>query len=137
MQSMRKILFPFQKIQILIVIFVFLQVIGRDIIIYASFKINQDFIAKVLCINKEKPELGCNGKCQLSKDLKKNNSEDKENKTNIPSTKNEQKINLYSKTCSRNGQFFNQARQQYYNIEILHSYLMISEIFHPPRILFI
>ena len=32
---------------------------------------NYDYIAKVLCINKDQPELNCNGKCYLMKQLAK------------------------------------------------------------------
>lgn len=38
--------------------------------IYVNFKINQTRIAETLCINKNKPELNCNGCCQLKKELK-------------------------------------------------------------------
>ena len=44
-----------------------------------DYQLRQDFIAKVLCINKEKPQLHCNGKCYLAKRLKA--TEEKENKT--------------------------------------------------------
>ncbi len=43
----------------------------KNIGILIDFKINQDFIAEVLCINKEKPMSMCNGKCYLSEQLKK------------------------------------------------------------------
>ena len=33
------------------------------------FQLNQQFIADVLCINKEKPALQCHGKCYLKKKL--------------------------------------------------------------------
>lgn len=39
--------------------------------IFVQFKANQDFIAKVLCINKDEPLSECNGKCYLSKQLQK------------------------------------------------------------------
>ena len=39
--------------------------------ILIDFNINRDFIAAVLCINKEKPMTMCNGKCYLSEQLKK------------------------------------------------------------------
>ena len=32
---------------------------------------NQDFFANVLCINKDKPEMACNGKCILMQKLKR------------------------------------------------------------------
>lgn len=34
------------------------------------FQINRDYIAKVLCENRKKPQLNCNGKCYLAKRLK-------------------------------------------------------------------
>ncbi|NQX81525.1 MAG: hypothetical protein HRT66_05970 [Flavobacteriaceae bacterium] len=44
-----------------------------NIIVYISFMVNQDYIAKVLCIEKEQ-QTGCNGKCELQKQIKKYNS---------------------------------------------------------------
>ena len=42
-----------------------------------EFYLNQDFIAEFLCINKDKPKLQCNGKCQLSKMIEANTEPDK------------------------------------------------------------
>ena len=50
--------------------------------ILISFKIHQEYIAKVLCINKEKPQLQCNGKCHLKKELKKD-EERKQKQTTV------------------------------------------------------
>jgi len=41
--------------------------------IIGDFVINQEFIAKTLCIQKEEQK-GCNGKCQLRKELSENNT---------------------------------------------------------------
>ena len=46
----------------------------NTLVIIGDFVVNQDFIAKTLCIQKENQQ-GCNGKCQLRKDLKENTSE--------------------------------------------------------------
>jgi hypothetical protein len=43
----------------------------RPIQPYVEYLVNQDYIAEFLCINKEKPELQCNGKCHLVKELEK------------------------------------------------------------------
>ncbi|MET1054235.1 MAG: hypothetical protein ABWY16_02920 [Pedobacter sp.] len=48
------------------------------IFVFAGFEMNQSYIAKVLCINKNKPELHCNGKCYLMNKLKQ--AQDKEQK---------------------------------------------------------
>src|SRR5699024_7192955 len=39
-------------------------------VVYVDFKIHQDYIAEVLCINRDKPELHCNGKCILMQKIK-------------------------------------------------------------------
>lgn len=39
--------------------------------IIAWYQINKEYVATVLCENKDKPELNCCGKCYLNKQLKK------------------------------------------------------------------
>ncbi len=38
-------------------------------LIYTDYLVNKDFIASVLCINKNSPEKHCEGKCHLKKQL--------------------------------------------------------------------
>jgi hypothetical protein len=66
--------------------------------IVLSFKINQDYIAKVLCINRDKPEMHCNGNCVLMQRIKA--SEEKERKE-IPQKLKEQKEILYCFVISK------------------------------------
>lgn len=40
-------------------------------VVVADYLLNRDYIAKVLCVNRDKPEMKCNGKCHLAKQLKK------------------------------------------------------------------
>lgn len=51
-----------------------------DLIVFVSFKINQDYIAEFLCINKDEPESNCNGCCHLKKEL----DEQQESKESLP-----------------------------------------------------
>lgn len=46
----------------------------NTLVIIGDFLANQEFIAKTLCIQKE-AQKGCNGKCQLSKELAQNNTD--------------------------------------------------------------
>jgi len=46
----------------------------------AYYRVNRDFIAKNLCVNRDKPMLNCNGQCYLAKKLKA--AEEKELKSN-------------------------------------------------------
>lgn len=41
----------------------------RPVIPYLEYFIDYDYIVEVLCINKEEPEIQCNGKCHLKKQL--------------------------------------------------------------------
>ena len=47
----------------------------RPIAPFVEYAINQDYIAKFLCINQDKPEMQCNGKCHLYKEVKKQQEE--------------------------------------------------------------
>ena len=46
----------------------------------AYYRINRDYIAENLCVNRDKPMLDCNGQCYLAKQLKA--AEEKEQKSN-------------------------------------------------------
>lgn len=48
------------------------------IFVFAGFEMNKSYIANELCINKNKPELNCNGKCYLMNKLKQ--AQEKEQK---------------------------------------------------------
>ena len=48
----------------------------RPVAPFLEYIINYDYISKVLCINKDKPELRCNGKCQLMKKLEQQEQDD-------------------------------------------------------------
>ncbi len=52
---------------------------GSQIVIVIDYLVNTDFITETFCINKEKPKMKCNGKCHLSKQLKK----DEEKKSKV------------------------------------------------------
>lgn len=47
------------------------------------WKVNQTLIAKTLCVNRNKPQMHCNGKCYLYKQLKKAEEEEK-TKNSLP-----------------------------------------------------
>jgi hypothetical protein len=48
-----------------------------NIMVYFTFKINQDEIARTICIQRELVNNTCNGSCELQKSLKKLDSEKK------------------------------------------------------------
>ena len=60
------------------ILFVFLYIVAmlRPIHPYVEYILNQDYIAEFLCINKDKPQLQCNGKCHLVKEIEKQQESD-------------------------------------------------------------
>ncbi len=55
---------------------------------YLDYSINKNYISEFLCVNKDKPDLGCEGKCHLNKQIKKLSTENNGNFP-IPSTNEE------------------------------------------------
>ena len=63
----------------------------RPVLPFVEYAINKDYIAKNLCINKDKPKSCCKGKCYLKKQLAKTNSNgDAESKDTNKKTQNRQ-----------------------------------------------
>jgi len=55
-------------------------------VIVTNYQINKEEITEAFCVNKDKPELKCNGKCHLKKQLKVTNSDPKiDNQKYVPS----------------------------------------------------
>ncbi|MEC4114505.1 hypothetical protein [Myroides pelagicus] len=52
----------------LVIVFV---VLFRPVIPVVEYAINYEYIATVLCVNTDKPELQCNGKCHVAKEMTK------------------------------------------------------------------
>lgn len=52
-----------------------MQTFSKDLIIL-NFRFNQKFIASYLCVNRDKPQLHCNGHCFLKKQLEKDHQRD-------------------------------------------------------------
>ncbi|OIN59077.1 hypothetical protein [Arsenicibacter rosenii] len=54
----------------------------------ACFQLNRDYIARVLCENRDRPQMNCNGQCYLAKRLKaqqdKQDKETTERVQNLP-----------------------------------------------------
>jgi hypothetical protein len=117
-------------IAILILSSILLQTFSRAGI-YISFKVNQDYIARVLCVNKDKPKLNCNGKCFLAKKLKQ--AEQAEQQKVLLKTL---EVNL----CCQDWYTFDFQRTAFVRVPQLVSFYLLKpafasplSIFHPPR----
>lgn len=62
-----------KKYAVIILLVLFL----KPVLPVIDYAVNYEYISKVLCVNKTKPELKCNGKCHLMKELAKASDDDK------------------------------------------------------------
>lgn len=56
---------------------------------YIEYVINYDYISKVLCINQDKPEMKCDGKCHLKKQINKSAEESNDPQKTIIENRND------------------------------------------------
>ena len=118
----------------ILIALVFVQTFSKWLVVM-DYNLNKDFIAQNLCVNKAKPKLHCNGKCQMMKKLAE---EEKQNSTS--NTSNTIKIKVQETVfCDKiNKPTFPQltyAAPSYNEEPALLKYTSpISSIFHPPAL---
>ena len=101
----------------------------RPITPFVEYAINYDYISKVLCINKDKPDLRCNGKCQLMKKLEKQQDDDfKSLRINIE----EYPIGFVELLSVKKEKPLFKSIKKSYSYSNRYSYLFSNTIFHPP-----
>lgn len=99
---------------------------------YAYYKLDPVGFIETLCINKDKPELQCNGKCHLNK-VSKSLDKDQDTPENVVNFK---ELLLY--TIALEKLIFkpkNDLKKQNTSIyKNLYSYNNINDCFHPPQV---
>ncbi len=106
----------------------------RPIFPVIDYVVNYDYVATVLCVNKAKPQMHCNGKCHLMKEMAKEAENEKPISTDKKSGVSENEIlffqliqsfesiqDCYPTTTKINVSYSN-----------LYSYLNSNPMFHPP-----
>ena len=100
---------------------------------FIEYQINKKYIAEVLCENKDKPKMHCNGKCHLKKQLKKaNNQETGSELPVLPSSKTEQLTTLL---FEKKHSFLKLIYLKKIITTYIENYQFLFEknIFHPPK----
>jgi len=114
-------------------IFLTLFVVFRPLVPLVEYAVNYDYISEVLCVNKSNPELHCNGKCYLSKEIAKTNDTDS---SPLNKTKNsgQKLLDIYvlpeitAINKSENAFFLNPD----FLYKTAYSFLFLKSIFKPP-----
>lgn len=114
-----------------------LLILSKPILPMVDYWVNYEYIAKELCENKAKPEMHCDGKCHLKKELAKASEEEKPISSDKKATSKQESEVLFfeSKTTliSKPILFFTslKVKNKYQN---LYAYLSTHTIFHPPSV---
>lgn len=94
-----------------------------------SYHINKTYIAKVLCENKETPQMQCNGKCQLKKQLSASDAQQEKEPVSVEKLPDVfWEINTEEAEAKENFVMISgfSAQTVFLNTQLPHS------IFHPP-----
>ncbi|WP_343611881.1 hypothetical protein [Chryseobacterium oranimense] len=114
-------------------IFLTLYMAFRPLIPLVEYAVNYNYISTVLCINKSKPELHCNGKCYVSKELAKTNDTDSSplNKAKSSGQKILDICTLPDIVSVQNTQRFPSPHFNFL-YETAYAFLFLKHIFKPP-----
>jgi hypothetical protein len=105
-----------------------------SVFVYAGFEANRSYIAKVLCENKQRPWMNCNGRCYLMKKLKEatekeKKQEEKENSARVVMSFFEEPFSMVF-----NNPFVLQAHKSTFpNYNSGHIRSFTDTIFRPPK----
>lgn len=108
------------------------QLSGRYMVMF-EFYLNQKYIANNVCVNRDKPQMHCNGKCLLNKQL---NAEEKKEQDN-PERRAETKSEIFyadALITSINPAFKTIVITHYTPLSIGTPIDAAAVIFHPPTV---
>jgi hypothetical protein len=133
------VLYSSAKLNKLVFLVVF-SLLLKPVFPFVEYAVNYNYITKVLCVNKAKPVLKCNGKCHLMKQLANAAEEESANDKSNSSDKKENHINIeilfYTeiKSLVSNQTRFQNQNTVNDNYSNLYSYKTSFSIFHPPAV---
>lgn len=104
------------------------------LLVIVNYTIHREYIATTLCVERDKPEPTCSGKCYLSDQLEK--TEDKSSESTPAKIKEFKEIFLYFQDDFLNhSSQFNSLLKNNYPREFFPGDQYLSDIFHPPQLL--
>ena len=99
-----------------------------------EYVVNYEYISKVLCINKDKPKMQCNGKCHLMKELAKASDAEKPLSSDKKGTAPILDVIIFEeiKSFEMATVFFDTKEKINPYYSNLYFHLNSASIFHPP-----
>lgn len=117
-------------------LFLILSVAFRNLFPVAHFLLNQQYIAENLCVNLDKPQLTCSGKCVLTLELAESTAEETPSDQLPLQRLLEQWETLYvfsSKNLWQNVDNAEPVRQSFAAGHHYYASDYLTQIFHPPQ----
>lgn len=96
----------------------------------AEYFMNKSYIARVLCVNKNKPKMHCNGKCYLARKLKE--EEKQEQQAPVPKKEKFEVQPYFLPTQLSFVNVHTTTELNYCYTEKLDPSFFFSSVFHPP-----
>ncbi|CAD0223012.1 hypothetical protein KYG33_16670 [Chryseobacterium sp. D764] len=111
-----------------------LYMVLRPLVPVVEYAVNYDYIIKVLCVNKSRPEIHCNGKCYLSKELAKANNETESTPFNKIKNSGQKILDIYTLPEITEVIITGKIILSNFNFiyETAYSFLFLTHIFKPP-----
>ncbi|MCB0428819.1 MAG: hypothetical protein H6585_00780 [Flavobacteriales bacterium] len=100
------------------------------LVIMVDFYLNQDYLEQAFCVNKDKPQMHCHGKCHMKNMLKK---EEKKETSPASPFKEKREIQLFSQRNEPNHfADINRVGKTFTPYRPTHSHPHTRAVFHPP-----
>jgi hypothetical protein len=99
-----------------------------------TYFVNYDHISKELCENIDKPELNCDGKCHLKKELAKTSEDEKPISNSKKNLKEFENLLFIEKTTTYSIISLSIITKNNYGYNNLYQYNNSNQTFHPPSI---
>ena len=119
-----------RKIVFIVAIVLFL----KPVLPVLEYVVNYEYISKVLCVNKDKPKMQCNGKCHLMQELAKSSENEKPiSDKKIITPEFEVLFFQEIKSIKICNFFFKNQEKENDNYSNLYTFLKNSAFFRPPN----
>ena len=106
----------------------------RPVLPVMDYVVNYEYISKVLCVNKAKPKLQCNGKCHLMKELAKSSENEAPISSDKKITSQQFEVLFFEEITSFKIAAIYFCKTQKTNSDYSNLYFRLNSIsvFHPP-----
>jgi hypothetical protein len=101
--------------------------------ILAYYQLNRDYIARMLCVNRDKPMMHCNGHCYLNKQLKENRQRENHGAADVQL---KAELALFCSTEQHFSLLIPAGRITCFSRYLFKAYASpVAAVFHPPAVI--